>query len=644
MVLLTEPIAEYNALGLPVIAHRRTHRPVTKIFSRTSSLRIVLGAVFALAAIAVPLFSAEAEDEVVVEQPTGDIADAPQRPQNLSLSDFDPEQTRLVAVNAADDAIAAAAASSLGTRRLPETTRDYLAVLENTAPSEGSVSLGTIRDGALVNAATLSAEGHHYEIIETHRSRHTNYGTEELVDAIERASRKVADEHGGAPLRVGNLGYHRGGSIPWSNSHEAGRDADIAFYSLDDEGRSVPTPGLITFDDDGLAHNGELRFDVPRNWTLVRALLTDPDIAVQWLFVSEGLKFLLIKHAIEIEEDPEIIERAIHVLHQPTDAPPHDDHLHLRIGCSEADRLAGCVDWGPQWEWHDWHEPALFARTRKMQRAFDNPAAEIRKEALAYLQDIRSPFAPEVALHHGLSDPDDDVRSRALELIEDIPLRSDAGVHLLEEAMDGELNDDEREALYNALRRAHSERAAGLAMRRYRDEELDDDERAMAIDALAHRVDSTLIPKLIDAIESESSPQLRERLARQLYRNAARSDGVDWGVEATGDEHAEALEEWRMWWEDEPDRHRILEDFVARRGAEQWKDLEAIDDLIPRLRDAADWERYNLNRIISDWTGRWAPREWGDDHGAYRFWTNWWDRNRDRVLNPRPTPWDDWER
>ena len=36
------------------------------------------------------------------------------------------------------------------------------------------------------------------------------------------------------------------------------------------------------------------------------------------------------------------LEGAAQVLHQPTDAPPHDDHLHLRLRCTETEGRAGC--------------------------------------------------------------------------------------------------------------------------------------------------------------------------------------------------------------------------------------------------------------------------------------------------------------
>ena len=55
--------------------------------------------------------------------------------------------------------------------------------------------------------------------------------------------------------------------------------------------------------------------------------------------------------AIDKGEDPSLVDAASEILHQPGDSLPHDDHLHLRIACPDADRLRGCVDKGPTRTW-----------------------------------------------------------------------------------------------------------------------------------------------------------------------------------------------------------------------------------------------------------------------------------------------------
>src|SRR5690625_7016324 len=68
----------------------------------------------------------------------------------------------------------------------------------------------------------------------------------------------------------------------------------------------------LTFDDEGKSkkYNGYYRFDVARNWTLVEALIENKDATLQYLFISNGLRKLLLDYASTQEVDPEILRRA----------------------------------------------------------------------------------------------------------------------------------------------------------------------------------------------------------------------------------------------------------------------------------------------------------------------------------------------
>ncbi len=539
------------------------------------------------------------------------------------------------ALRRADDAVPAV-------RQRADEPLDYSQILNSEPNLDDSLSVGTVRSGALKNPAELAHTGPYHQVIEPHRRRNTHYGTEELIDAIETAAADVTQSHGGAPLRVGNLGYAHGGPIPWSGSHQAGRDADIAFYSLDAQGNSVPTPNLVEFDDDGRAIGQPLYFDTARNWALARSLLTNPDINVVWLFVSEGLKRLMLEHAVEINEPRRLIERAAKVLHQPTDAPPHADHFHLRIGCPEADRLNGCLPWGPQWDWYDWHEERLFARTRELRRAFDNDSPNLRRQALEYLHDIRAPHGPEIALHYGLHDPDSDVQAASYDLLDEVPIDTLFGLKRLADALDAadELTSDRKQTLYHALRLSgRADDAAELAVARLKDTTLSDDERRLALRALRHRMKPHIVPALTDLLREEDSPRLREAIARQIRRITVYDQQLDWSDSLT-DEHLAALDLWEQRAADmDPDRRDALVDMLADYGVDGWKDLEAVDDLIPLLSRGDDYKRYNLNLLLSEWTGRWASPDW-NGRRAHEFWSNWWNRNRDRQLDDTPNPWE----
>jgi penicillin-insensitive murein endopeptidase len=94
-----------------------------------------------------------------------------------------------------------------------------------------------------------------------------------------------------------------------------------------------------------------LRLDVARQWLLVKKLVTDPELGVQFLFISKPLEALLMDYARARGESLELQDRAQTVMLQPRDSLPHDDHLHLRVACSPDEARAGCSGGGPYWEW-----------------------------------------------------------------------------------------------------------------------------------------------------------------------------------------------------------------------------------------------------------------------------------------------------
>lgn len=188
----------------------------------------------------------------------------------------------------------------------------------------------------------------------------TRFGTPRLVGAIERALASVdAQFPGTTPTRVGDLSFETGGRHTRHRSHRTGRDVDMIFFVTDAQGRSVAPGGWLAFSRFGLSvpsasstrRGGTYFFDDARNWAFVRALLLDPDAAVQWIFVSRGLKTRLLEHALAHDPDSDALVRAAYVLQQPERAAPHDDHFHVRVYCTEEDRAAGCRDLGPRWPW-----------------------------------------------------------------------------------------------------------------------------------------------------------------------------------------------------------------------------------------------------------------------------------------------------
>ena len=92
-------------------------------------------------------------------------------------------------------------------------------------------------------------------------------------------------------------------------------------------------------------------FDAPAAWAIVRSLLEEPGVEVQWIFVYQPLAARILESARAAGAADDLIERAAAVLRQPADSDRHDDHLHVRVFCAPEDRIVGCVDRGPVRWW-----------------------------------------------------------------------------------------------------------------------------------------------------------------------------------------------------------------------------------------------------------------------------------------------------
>jgi len=545
------------------------------------------------------------------------------------------------AAKARGEALSAASDRAVGWWKLPDDL-PYAKILDPDRVLKGSTSMGTVANGVLLNAAHLPADGPHYSIVERHRQYGTSYATREMIDLIRHASDAVAEELGGAPLRIGNMSRKHGGDIPWSHSHNAGRDADLCFYVLDARTKkSVPAPDLMRFDDDGKAiEHPEYVFDVARNWAPVTALLSYDAVTIQWIFVSDGLKAKLLDYARDHGADPKIVAEASEVLHQPTDAPPHDDHFHLRIARERQDRLEVCIDYGPKWEWGDWHRRALLARSLELARALKDADVDVRQAALDFLDQIKSPFAADVALTWGVWNDDADVRQRALDLAAsqwswNAPALVEAERYILADTT----KPKDRYRAYSILRRSRDPLARDFAVVRLTDPAVPDAEKVYAARTLRHFMDPELVPFLIAQLDAQPAA-VRVELAEVLDRVANRTEGIDWRRAPQRRRH-EALASWRAWWKSHRDveRQRWLVEGFRRAGVDVDADdtlgLSDADALVDALPDAPDYVRYNANRELREITDHWAPLEQDDGRALFRYWEKWWKKNRQSLSESR---------
>lgn len=220
-------------------------------------------------------------------------------------------------------------------------------------------AIGTPNHGVLVDPIEIRSDAPGIRWL---RSNDRHWATARLAGAVERAAAEVAREDPGELLCVADASPRGGGSpLPPHLSHRSGVDVDLPFYVTTLDGAPVDSPGFIHVGADGLAqdeaHDRWLRFDVAREWLLVKALLEDPEARVQWLFVSDVVQAKLIEWALARGEPLETVRRARATMLQPKPGGIHDDHVHVRVACSPDEVARGC-DWvGPRRPWLTYASP-----------------------------------------------------------------------------------------------------------------------------------------------------------------------------------------------------------------------------------------------------------------------------------------------
>jgi penicillin-insensitive murein endopeptidase len=220
-----------------------------------------------------------------------------------------------------------------------------------------STSLRNPNDGSLEGGVPLplSAPGLRFN---PSRDPQARFGTLEVVRALVQAAQRVDRELGGLPVTVNDLSLERGGPIPHHRSHQSGRDVDVLFYQLDENGEPIESVGAF-FDRAGKAvdfrdladpsDDVPLRLDLPRTWLFLQALIEDGAAQLQNIYVAEHIRTLLLSYARKSGSPPEVVERFEALTCQPR--YPHDDHFHFRFFCTAEDITAGCRDSAPIYPW-----------------------------------------------------------------------------------------------------------------------------------------------------------------------------------------------------------------------------------------------------------------------------------------------------
>jgi penicillin-insensitive murein endopeptidase len=212
-----------------------------------------------------------------------------------------------------------------------------------------SISVGKPNRGYLIDGARLPDEGEGFTTRELWLQRENRYGTDELIDLLIGVSRRMAIRVKDVRVVVADLSSRGGGgAFAFHRSHQSGRDADLLYYLRDATGKPIEADTMHKLDAHGRATDGSgLVLDVPRTWDLVKELVEAPEAPVQYIFMYEPLAGLLIDNARQRGVPEAVILHVRRALRQPGDSARHDDHMHVRVYCSSADRAYGCVDIGP---------------------------------------------------------------------------------------------------------------------------------------------------------------------------------------------------------------------------------------------------------------------------------------------------------
>ncbi len=273
----------------------------------------------------------------------------------------------------------------------PESGTLPLAIIQRSFPdlgfpAHGSISVGTVVDGFIVQGRELPLVGADAAVYPDCRGRGTNWGTDEIVSLIEKAAAAVARKYPGSTLQVANIARGGGGPLPWSISHEAGRDADLGFYMVDDLGNQVLLPAMAELSPplgETTVDGRRCRFDPARNWALVESILSDASVNVQYIFVADFLIKRMFEHALSSGASRTALDKLRPLLRQPRGTKSHNDHYHVRIACSPQDRLEGCRDIVAGAEIVPVDDPLWQERVASLLRIVDDDQDPVRRAVAA---------------------------------------------------------------------------------------------------------------------------------------------------------------------------------------------------------------------------------------------------------------------
>ncbi len=499
---------------------------------------------------------------------------------------------------------------------------------------ELSRSIGDVTDGWVVNAVPIPQPHDHLRRIESQVPRELNYATREMIDLVESAAKHVAQAHPNSVLYLGNFGADGGGDIPYSVSHNSGRDGDLAFYMLDSSGKLAAPDDLLSFDSNGKARGADgtvYSFDVARNWKLVEGLALAGHGQIQFVFVSNALRGKLLAEAKRVKADAKLITTASEFLSQPGGALPHNDHFHIRLYCSERDVVSGCINGGRKNNGFASHDDARAKTIEAAEKLLGSADATVRLAATQRLGLLSSSGSAGL-LAKRLNDDAAPVRAAAARALASMRREESA----VSKRLAVETNAYVRAELVWALG-DYGTKSATEALTAVLDAErlmtFDDgtsvDLRVFVADVLSLTEDARPVPALIELTASEDqTARFRANRALKMLTNH------DPGAKPKASLH----EAWQSWWKSHGKKSRdawLLSGF-SKFGVKAIS-VKYVWELTYAVLDD-DHLSYNAQRMLMRLSKREAPSlEWAKSDANF-YWRRWFERRCPRLGCPKVPP------
>jgi penicillin-insensitive murein endopeptidase len=191
-------------------------------------------------------------------------------------------------------------------------------------------AVGFYSDGSLNGAEKFPDSG--VGFLKLYLPRNRGWATRTLINVVKFAAAEVVSRNpNGGRLQVGDASKEAGGPASGHASHQNGLDVDLHYYHLD---QREMDPNDVKGFDESFVQNGKLspNFDHPRNWAMVRALVSTGMISR--MFLDPVIKKALCAYRSE--------PGAREVLRRLRPYAGHDKHTHLRIRCPSSSR--SCLD------------------------------------------------------------------------------------------------------------------------------------------------------------------------------------------------------------------------------------------------------------------------------------------------------------